>query len=151
MCPKIRCDRWKRKYFGFTWEVNTPWEVVLLLLLVKHGCCGLWCPQSSSSSSMQCSNPSHSQGRAKGGPSSRGESEEPTLAFARKFCFWSWSPWEHQRFMDMLTCMISSLNLTIWVSQETIEHNKRCWLNVWFRGLNFLYIGENSKLWLNFF
>jgi hypothetical protein len=21
---KIRCDRWKKKYFGFAWEVNTP-------------------------------------------------------------------------------------------------------------------------------
>jgi hypothetical protein len=23
MCPKIRCDRWKRKYFGLACEVNT--------------------------------------------------------------------------------------------------------------------------------
>jgi hypothetical protein len=22
---KIRCDRWKRKYFGFAWEVNRAW------------------------------------------------------------------------------------------------------------------------------
>jgi hypothetical protein len=22
--PKIRCDEWKRKYFRFTWKVNTP-------------------------------------------------------------------------------------------------------------------------------
>jgi hypothetical protein len=24
MRPKIRCDGWKRKYFGYAWEVNTP-------------------------------------------------------------------------------------------------------------------------------
>jgi hypothetical protein len=24
MCPNIRCDRWKRKYFGFAWELNRP-------------------------------------------------------------------------------------------------------------------------------
>jgi hypothetical protein len=23
MRPKIRCDGWKMKYFGFVWEVNT--------------------------------------------------------------------------------------------------------------------------------
>jgi hypothetical protein len=22
---KIRCDKWKRKYFRFAWEMNTPW------------------------------------------------------------------------------------------------------------------------------
>jgi hypothetical protein len=25
MRRKIRCDGWKRKYFGFAWEVNTPY------------------------------------------------------------------------------------------------------------------------------
>jgi hypothetical protein len=43
---KIRCDGWKRKYFGFTWEVNTPyisnflleckWTSTKLMLLWKY-------------------------------------------------------------------------------------------------------------------
>jgi hypothetical protein len=33
---KIRCDGWKRKYFGFAWEVNTPRKSVKNFLG--------WCP-----------------------------------------------------------------------------------------------------------
>jgi hypothetical protein len=45
MRPKIRCDRWKRKYFGFVCGVNTPYMETFLWIIqyIKHelqlSCC----------------------------------------------------------------------------------------------------------------